>query len=159
HVDLIVRNARLADLSSGDLIDIGVEQGRIVALEHALAGEAEVYDAKGCLACPGLTETHIHLDKSRIIDRCAPQERKTLSPVKGVSPPKESTPAEHVPGPPGRPLKACTNQGPPPIRPQVKSDPAIGMRGFEGVQSLIADYKWAIDIEICVFPQEGLTNY
>src|SRR5206468_12721280 len=37
--------------------------------------------------------------------------------------------------------------------------PAIGMRGFEGVQSLIADYKWAIDIEICVFPQDGLTNY
>jgi cytosine deaminase len=33
------------------------------------------------------------------------------------------------------------------------------MRGFEGVQSLIADYKWAIDIEICVFPQEGLINY
>jgi cytosine deaminase len=27
------------------------------------------------------------------------------------------------------------------------------------VQSLIADYKWAIDIEICVFPQEGLLNY
>jgi cytosine deaminase len=27
------------------------------------------------------------------------------------------------------------------------------------VQALAADYKWAIDIEICVFPQEGLTNY
>jgi cytosine deaminase len=27
------------------------------------------------------------------------------------------------------------------------------------VQSLVADYKWAIDIEICVFPQDGLTNY
>ena len=89
-MDLIVRNARLADRSSGELIDIGVEQGRIVALEHALASEAEVYDAKGCLACPGLIETHIHLDKSRIIDRCAPQERKTLSPVKGVSPLKKS---------------------------------------------------------------------
>ena len=62
-MDLIVRNARLADRSSGELIDIGVEQGRIVALEHALAGEAEVYDAKGCLVCPGLIETHIHLDK------------------------------------------------------------------------------------------------
>ena len=46
-MDLIVRNARLADRSSGELIDIGVEQGRIVALEHAFAGEAEVYDAKG----------------------------------------------------------------------------------------------------------------
>jgi len=33
------------------------------------------------------------------------------------------------------------------------------MRGFDGVQSLIDDYKWAIDIEICVFPQEGLISY
>ncbi len=32
------------------------------------------------------------------------------------------------------------------------------MRGFDGVQSLIADYQWAIDIEICVFAQDGLTN-
>ena len=26
-------------------------------------------------------------------------------------------------------------------------------------QSLIADYKWAIEIEICVFPQEGLISF
>ena len=32
------------------------------------------------------------------------------------------------------------------------------MRGFEGVQALVDEYKWAIDIELCVFPQEGLTN-
>ena len=34
----------------------------------------------------------------------------------------------------------------------------VGLRGFEGVKPLIADYRWAIDIEICVFPQEGLLN-
>jgi len=158
-VDLIVRNARLADRSSGELIDIGVERGRIVALEHALAGEAEVYDAKGCLACPGLIETHIHLDKSRIIDRCAPQDRKTLSPVKGVSPLKESMSVEDVCARAERTLQDCIKHGTTRMRTQVEVDPAIGMRGFEGVQSLIADYKWAIDIEICVFPQEGLTNY
>ena len=45
------------------------------------------------------------------------------------------------------------------MRTQVEVDPGIGMRGFEAVESLIADYKWAIDIEMCVFPQEGLTNY
>jgi cytosine deaminase len=33
------------------------------------------------------------------------------------------------------------------------------MRGFDALTSLIDDYKWAIEIEICVFPQEGLTNY
>jgi len=34
-----------------------------------------------------------------------------------------------------------------------------GMRGFDAVQWLITDYSRAIDIEICVFPQDGLTNY
>jgi cytosine deaminase len=32
------------------------------------------------------------------------------------------------------------------------------MRGFEGVKALVDKYKWAIDIELCVMPQEGLTN-
>jgi cytosine/creatinine deaminase len=27
------------------------------------------------------------------------------------------------------------------------------------VRALVDEYRWAIDIEICVFPQEGLTNY
>ena len=58
-----------------------------------------------------------------------------------------------------RTLEQCIMHGTTRMRTQVEVDPGIGMRGFEGVQSLIADYKWAIDIEICVFPQEGLTNY
>src|SRR5207244_13336090 len=45
------------------------------------------------------------------------------------------------------------------MRTQVEIDPAVGLRGFEAVRSLIADYRWAIDLEICVFPQDGLTNY
>jgi len=45
------------------------------------------------------------------------------------------------------------------MRTQVEVDPGIGMRGFEAVQALVDDYRWAIDVELCVFPQEGLTNY
>ena len=44
------------------------------------------------------------------------------------------------------------------MRTHVEVDPGVGMRGFEGVQALVDEYKWAIDIELCVFPQEGLTN-
>jgi hypothetical protein len=58
-----------------------------------------------------------------------------------------------------RTVEQCILHGTTRMRTQVEVDPGIGMRGFEGVQSLIADYKWAIDIEICVFPQEGLINY
>src|SRR5215831_12882751 len=96
-----------------------------------VSSPADVYDAKGCLACPGLIETHIHLDKSRIIDRCAPQERKTLSPVKGVSPLKESMSVEDVHARAERTLQDCIKHGTTRMRTQVEVDPAVGMRGFE----------------------------
>ena len=159
-MDLIIRNARLAErLRDSQPVDIGIENGSIVAIAPGLTGDARVYDAKGCLACPGLIESHIHLDKSRIIDRCAPQDRRVLSPVVGVTPLKQSMSVEDVRLRATRTLEECIMHGTTRMRTQVEVDPGIGMRGFEGVQSLIADYRWAIDIEICVFPQEGLTNY
>jgi cytosine deaminase len=158
-MDLIIRNARLFDRLAEGPLDIGIESSRIVAIARGLAVDAEVYDAKGHLVCPGLIETHIHLDKSRIIDRCAPQERSALSPVKGVTPLKQGMTVEDVRARAARTLEECIKHGTTRMRTQVEVDPGIGMRGFEGVQSLIADYRWAIDIEICVFPQEGLISY
>lgn len=158
-MDLVIRNARLFDRPTDGPLDIGVKQGRIVAVERGISADAAIYEADGHLVCPGLIETHIHLDKSRIIDRCAPQERSQLSPVKGVTPLKKSMSVEDVRARAERTLEECIKHGTTRMRTQVEVDPAIGMRGFEGVQSLIADYLWAIDIEICVFPQEGLISY
>src|SRR2546423_1055912 len=157
---LVTRNARLSDRPrEHPPVDIGIENGRIVAIEAALKATAPTYDAKGRLACAGLVETHIHLDKSRIVERCAPQERRTLSPVLGVTPVKKSMSVEDVRMRAARTLEACIRHGTTRMRTQVEVDPGIGMRGFDAIQSLIADYRWAIDIEMCVFPQEGLTNY
>ncbi len=158
-MDLIIRNARIAGRPADETVDIGIERGRIAAIERGLAAEAPVYDAKGLLACPGLIETHIHLDKSRIIDRCAPQERATLSPVFGVTPVKKTMTVEDVHARAAQTLEQCILHGATRMRTQVEVDPGIGMRGFDGVQALIDEYKWAIDIEICVFPQEGLISY
>jgi len=44
------------------------------------------------------------------------------------------------------------------MRTHVEVDPRIGLRSFEAIRRLKADYRWAIDLEICVFPQEGLLN-
>ena len=157
-MDLIIRNARLADRSAHELTDIGVADGRIVAIQPGLAADADIYDAEGRLACPGLIESHIHLDKSRIIDRCAPQERALLSPVKGVTPLKKSMTVEDVYSRAQQTLERCIVHGTTRMRTQVELDPGMGMRGFDAVTALVDDYRWAIDIEICVFPQEGLTN-
>ena len=157
-MDLVIRNARLADRPTESL-DIGIENGRIAAIGKGLPAVAATYDAEGCIACPGLVESHIHIDKSRIIDRCAPQERRTLSPVIGVAPLKKDMSVEDVRTRAAKTIEQCILHGTTRMRTQVEVDPGIGMRGFEAVQSLIEDYRWAIDIEICVFPQEGLTNY
>src|SRR5438270_1031025 len=158
-MDLIIRNVRLPDSSAREPVDIGVAGGKIVAIEKGLAAEAETYDAGGRLACGGLIETHIHLDKSRIIDRTSPETGRRINPMKQVAALKSSFTVEDVRARAERTLTECILHGATRMRTQVEVDPAIGMRGFEGVQSLIADYRWAIDIEICVFPQDGLTNY
>jgi cytosine deaminase len=159
-MDLVIRNARLPDRPRTEPpVDIGIDNGRIAAVGRGLPAAAEVFDARGRLACAGLIESHIHLDKSRIIERCAPQERRTLSPVLGIAPLKKSMTVEDIHARARRTLEQCLLHGTTRMRTQVELDPAIGMRGFEAVRSLVEDYRWAIDIEICVFPQEGLTNY
>lgn len=157
-MDLIIRNARLPSQPE-TTIDIGIERGRIIALERILSADGKSYDAQGRLACAGLIETHIHLDKSRIIDRCTPQERSKLSPVAGITPLKKNMSVEDVHARAAHTLEQCILHGTTRMRTQVEVDPGIGMRGFDGVQALIEEYKWAIDIEICVFPQEGLISY
>jgi cytosine/creatinine deaminase len=158
-MDLVIRNARLFDKSGDPPMDIGIAGGRIVAVERSIQADAQIYDARGRLACPGLIETHIHLDKSRIIDRCTPQPRASLSAVKGITPLKPAMTVEDVRERARHTIEDCIRHGTTRMRTQLEVDPGIGMRGFEAVASLVDEYKWAIDIEICVFAQEGLTNY
>jgi cytosine/creatinine deaminase len=158
-MDLIIRNARLSSWPDDPPVDIGIESGRIAAIAPFLAADGREYDAAGGLACAGLIETHIHLDKSRIIDRCPPEETRDVNPVMSVAPLKKAFTVEDVQMRAARTLEECILHGTTRMRTQVEVDPGIGLRGLDAVTSLVADYKWAIDIEICVFPQEGLTNY
>jgi cytosine deaminase len=122
-MDLVIRNARLGGGPSSAPVDIGIDAGRIVAIEPRLAADGASFDAQGRLACPGLIETHIHLDKSRIIDRCAPQERRTLSPVLGVAPLKKSMSVGDVRTRAARTLEQCILHGTTRMRTQVEVDP------------------------------------
>ena len=158
-MDLTVRNARLANEPHAGIVDIGVAGGKIVAIEQGLPSDGDSYDAAGRLACAGLIETHIHLDKSRLLDRAPPETTRLINPMKQVAALKPTFTVEDVRARAERTLTECILNGATRMRTQVEVDPAYGMRGFEGVQSLIADYRWAIDIEMCVFPQDGLTNY
>ncbi len=57
-----------------------------------------------------------------------------------------------------RTLEKAILQGTTHMRTHLEVDPGVGLRSLEGVLPLIKEYAWAIDLQICVFPQEGLLN-
>ena len=154
-MDLIVRNARLA---AGAVVDIGVQGGRIVAIQPGLAADGPAYDALGRLACAGLVETHIHLDKTRIIDRCPPEDGRNANAVPRVAAVKATFTEEDVYRRASMTLENCIKHGTTRMRTHVELDAGVEMRSFDALEKLRRDYAWAIEIELCVFPQEGLTN-
>src|SRR5215468_3528592 len=156
-MDLILRNARLLG-NEGVTTDIGIEKGQIAAIAVCLSAEGEELNLGGRLATPGFIETHIHLDKSRIQGRCKAERGDLEEAIGEVAKQKQLFTAEDVYNRAKHTLECAILNGTTHMRSQLEVDPGIGLRGLEGVRPLIEEYKWALDLQICIFPQEGLLN-
>jgi cytosine deaminase len=158
-LDLVFRNAHIAGIPSGaPAVDIGVREGLIVAIETGLSASGEEVDVAGGLVSPGLVETHIHLDKSRILDRCGPSPDRGTDHMRRVAAVKPSFTVEDVYHRARTTLEQCLLHGTTHMRTHVELDANVGLRSFEALRRLADDYRWAIDLELCVFVQEGWTN-
>jgi cytosine deaminase len=155
-LDLVLRQARIAGQS--DPCDIGIEAGRIAAIAPVLASEAPEIKLDGRLATPGFVETHIHLDKSQISDRCTCVQGTVREAIALVAAAKLNFTEDDVYARARRTLEKAIVQGTTRMRTHVEVDPRIGFKGFNAVRRLKADYAWAMDLQLCVFPQEGLLN-
>ena len=158
--DLVLRDLRLAGGGPGAperTVDIAILAGRIAEIAPTIETEAPSESFGGRLALPGFVESHVHLDKSCLLDRVsgAPDLPSAIAAVSAAKP--EWTEAD-VFARGARTLEKCIAQGTTRMRTHVEADPRIGLRGFHAVKALKHEYAWAIDLQICVFPQEGLTN-
>ena len=158
-LDLVLRGARIAGgEADAPLVDIGVSGGRIAAIEPEIGSGADTVDLDGRLVSAGLVETHIHLDKSRIVERCAPAAGRARDHMERVSAVKPGFTVEDVYARAAETLERSILNGITHMRTHVEVDPNVGLRGFEALRQLAADYAWAVDLELCVFAQEGWTN-
>ena len=156
-LDLILRDARIA----GDeqrLIDIGISGGRIAAIEQGIASDAPERRLDGRLVVPGFVETHIHLDKSCILDRCQIKQGTLAEAFSETTAAKRGFTEDDIFARGSRTLEKAIVQGTTRMRSHVEIDPRIHLKGFNAVRQLRADYAWALDLSLCVFPQEGLLN-
>lgn len=156
-MDLTIRNAILTGVSAEPL-DIGIAGGKIVEIGTSIVPGARDIDAEGRVVVPGFVETHIHLDKSCILHRCSSKKGDLEEAIGEVARVKKDFTAEDVYERAMRTLRKCVVNGTTRMRTHVEVDPTVELRGVEGVKAAMKDFAWAIDVQMCVFPQEGLLN-
>jgi cytosine deaminase len=164
--ETIIYNARLKDSDQSHMLIIN--EGEFTAIESqrelhlsvkTLPYEAHHYlDANGQLVLPGLVETHIHLDKACISSRCSLHKGTLEEAIQETTRAKQSFDYQDVYNRGKQVIEKAILQGTSYMRTHVEIDPNIGLIGFEAIKQLKQDFNWAMDIELCVFPQEGLHN-
>ena len=154
-LDLIFRDARIG---ASEPVDIGVKAGRFVAIQPRLDADAPEEQLGGRLVVPGFVETHIHLDKSCILGRCDCGRGTLQEAIASVAAAKRGFTEEDVYERARGTLEKAILHGTTRMRTHVEVDPRIGLTSFRALQRLKHDFAWAIDIELCAFPQEGLLD-
>ena len=142
-MDIILRNARIQEKGTEERVDIGIANGTIAAMEPELSADARVIDVDGALVTNGFIESHIHLDKSRILDRCKSEKGDLDEAIAEVARVKSAFTAEDVYERGRETLERCILNGTTHMRTQLEVDPGIGLRSLEGIRPLIDEYRWA----------------
>lgn len=154
-MDLVLRGARLPDRP--DLVDVAIAAGRIAAVAPRLeVFTAREIDAAGRVVIPGLVESHFHLDKALLGAGAPAGAGSVQGAIEATARAKRRFTVEDIAGRARRALELAVRHGTTVMRTHVEVDPIVGLMGMEAILPLQREYAWAVDLQICVFPQEGI---
>ncbi len=154
-MDLIIRNAKLRD---DELVDIGVEDGRIKAIRENIdvQGREEI-DASGRLTIPAFIDPHIHLDKTLIADVVRDNVTGTLrEAIEIIWEKKRQYTNEDIVERASRVMKMGVSNGTTRMRTHVDVDTIGGLKPLEGILAAKEKCKGYVELQIVAFPQEGI---
>ncbi len=156
-LDLLFKSARLSSDPTRRL-DIGVKDGIIVDIAPTIECDCPTEFLDGKWLTGGFVDSHVHLDKSCISGRCTCVTGTLQEAISETAKAKQNFTEDDIYARGKSTLEKAILQGTTAMRTHVELDPRIGLKGFHAIQHLKRDYAWAIDLQICVFPQEGLLN-
>lgn len=165
--DFIIKNARLAAYKN--LVNIHIKDANIIGIDELnndvldnrqteFDAAATSYDAKSHFVCSGFFESHIHLDKACILDRCNVENGTLKEAVDETGKAKEQFTETDVFDRASRVVEMAIKKGTVGLRTFVETDEKTEMRSFTAIKKIQQKYAFAIDIEICAFAQSGLTT-
>lgn len=155
-LDLVICNAALADRSGRWAI--GIAGGRVAAVAPTLATTGPTHDAGGRLVTAGLVDCHIHLDKAHLLDRCPIAAGTLEEAIRLTSRAKAAFTTADVHARASAVVRSAVAAGTMAMRSFVEVDPRAGLRSFAALAQLRRDVAPVLDLELCAFAQEGLTN-
>jgi len=154
-MDLVIRNAVLPDGRAG--IDIGIDAGRIVALEPRLAAQgAREIDAGGDLVTPPFVDAHFHMDA--VLSYGLPRVNASGTLLEGIALWGELKPQLTQDALVERALRYCdwaVARGLLAIRTHVDvcDERLLAVEALLEVKRRVAPY---LDLQLVAFPQDGL---
>lgn len=154
--DRIISNVRVE--GHAGLVEIGILGESIAAIAPNLGSPAPREDGRRAFAFGGFVESHIHLDKACILDRCPICDGTLQEAISLSAAAKRNFTVDDVYRRAARVVEMAILQGTTRLRSFVEVDPRAGLRSFEALASVKADYAHAIDIELCAFAQDGINN-
>ncbi|HTT37383.1 MAG TPA: amidohydrolase family protein [Burkholderiales bacterium] len=153
-LDLLIRNANLPDGRKG--IDVGIEAGRIAAVEQRIAASArETIDASGRLVSPPFVDVHFHMDATLSLGLPRLNQSGTL--LEGIGLWGELKPLLTHEAVVDRALRYCdlaVSKGLLAIRSHadVCDDRLLAVDALLEVKRRVAPY---LDLQLVAFPQDG----
>ncbi|MDR6874923.1 cytosine deaminase [Bosea sp. BE125] len=155
-LDLIFRQAIIP--SQDQPVDIGISAGRISAISPRIVADAPEIVLDGRAVLPGFVDSHVHLDKACLLGRCGHSHGGLADAIAAVAAMKRDFTVDDVYERGARVIEKAIAKGTTWMRTHVEVDPRAGLRSLKAIKALKAAYAWGLELSICVFPQEGLTN-
>lgn len=154
----IVRGSLLR--GAGETVDIGIDGGRIVAVERQISAAAErEVDAAGSLVIPGLVDGHMHLDKCMLGDVMRPNASQTLQEaIEITNEHKRSYDPKEILDRASSVLDAAIANGTIAMRGFADVGTVGGLIPVKALLTLKERYEGRIRLQVVAFPQEGLAR-
>ncbi len=157
-MDLLIRNSRLRGRDRP--LDVGVEDGRIVAVGEKVTGGAQrELDAAGRLLTPGFVNIHLHLDKcltgawARVWQGAGAGSPSAIPAATKV---KENFTEADIIDRATRALTSSVIAGTTAVRAFADVDTVGGLLSVKSLLKLREKFRDVLDLQIVAFPQEGI---
>lgn len=153
---LLLRNARIDDEKS--LFDVLVKDGQIADVAAKIPSDPNTkeLDVRGDVVIPTLVESHLHPDKAFLEERMPNVSGTLAEAIRNTGILKAKYTLDDVICRADTALRWCIKNGATIMRAHPDVDPIAKLLGVQALLELRKKYAGYLDLQIVVFPQEGI---